>query len=301
MNVNFAFLLVPDRTEFQALLLARSIRHFGEGFSNATISVIYPELGLDIQDTYLDQFNLLEVQLFSFQVSEQLQSFPFAVKVLAAAKAEQLALEKADILVWMDSGSLVLNEPRAILLENGVQLSYRPVDHTLIGSVYELPVDKFWRLIFDQCNVLEDRIFPMRTSVDEAHIRPYFNAGMLVVRPTGQILRSWRDNFTRLYAKWEFEDLYSENNLYKIFIHQAVLAGTILDKLEPVAIQELPHLVNYPLHMHVDYPTHLRPRSMHEIITLRYEGFFEDSNWREKIDVQEPLQSWLEEQLATLP
>ena len=136
-----------------------------------------------------------------------MSEFPFAVKVFAAAAAESLARGQADYLAWMDSDSIVVSEPKALLLSDGKDLGYRPVDHTLIGSPYDAPIDRFWESIYRHCGVPESRgfPFPMVTSVDERRIRPYFNAGLLVVRPERGLLQSWRERFHRLYGEACFE------------------------------------------------------------------------------------------------
>ncbi|MEX1248314.1 MAG: hypothetical protein WEA61_07505 [Anaerolineales bacterium] len=66
------------------------------------------------------------------------------------------------------------------------------MDHRLIGSHYAQPPDAFWRRIYELCGVGEDRFSPMRTSLEEEPIRPYFNAGMLAVPPEGGLLQPGR-------------------------------------------------------------------------------------------------------------
>jgi hypothetical protein len=100
-----------------------------------------------------------------------------------------------------------------------------------------------------------------------------------------------------LYHETCFEGFYQQNALYRIFFHQAVLAGTVLSSMDWQEIQELSHLINYPLHMHAEYPADRRPEYMNELITSRYDVFFKDPNWREIFPVKEPLKSWLTEQL----
>ena len=74
---------------------------------------------------------------------------------------------------------------------------------------------------------------------------------------------------------------------------RAVLAGTILAHADSRELQELPHLVNYPLHMHAQYPADRRPASLNQTITCRYDVFFEDKDWERGIAIREPLRSWL--------
>jgi len=197
----------------------------------------------------------------------------------------------------MDADSIVLQEPQELLLKTGKALGYRPVDHTLIGSPYREPRDAFWTAIYAACGVAEDRAFPITTTVDQEIIRPYFNAGLLAVRPTRGVLRRWRDGFDRLYREPIFEPFYQQNVLYRIFMHQAVLAGTVLAAMDSQELQALSNRVSYPLHLHSRYPSARRAKVMNELITCRYDTWFQEANWKESIAVQEPLASWLAEQL----
>jgi hypothetical protein len=98
-----------------------------------------------------------------------------------------------------------------------------------------------------------------------------------------------------MYFQPRYQDFYRSNRLYRIFIHQAVLAGCILSTFKQADIVELPYLVNYPLHMHTQYPIDRRPRFINELVSFRYEDFFTDPNWQEVIQVKEPQKSWLED------
>ena len=70
-----------------------------------------------------------------------------------------------------------------LLLSPDEALGYRPVDHTMIGSPFDEPLDPFWSLIYEHCSVPAERVFPMTASGDHRVLRPYFNAGMQVVDP----------------------------------------------------------------------------------------------------------------------
>ena len=71
----------------------------------------------------------------------------------------------------------------------------------------------------------------MTSTVDETKIRPYFNAGVAVVRPKNGLLQRWRDNFKNIYKKRCFRKIYKKQPVYETFMHQAVLTGTVLAML----------------------------------------------------------------------
>ena len=291
----FSTLLEDKGDVSRALLLAESIRAYAGDLSPAPIWVFLSKSVEQLSNQSRAQFDALEVDLHPFQVDSQAASFPFAKKVVASAAAETLAAGKTALLVWMDPGSMVINEPRGLLLEAEEKLGCRPVDHLLIGPAFDKPLDPFWQSIFADCGVRQEALFPMTTSTDQVEMYPYINAGMLVVRPENKLLRSWQDTFLGMYLEPRYQDFYRSNRLYRIFIHQAVLAGCILSTFKQADIVELPYLVNYPLHMHTQYPIDRRPRFINELVSFRYEDFFTDPNWQEVIQVKEPQKSWLKE------
>jgi len=80
-------------------------------------------------------------------------------------------------------------------------------------------------------------------------------------------------------------------------LHQAVLAGTLPAVLSQDDIVELPHPVNYALHMHTEYPAELRARSLEDVVTCRYESSFNDDGWSD-VDMGDALRQWLTEQFG---
>lgn len=296
----FAYLTTADGAQSPGLMLAESIRSFAGDYSDAPIWVLVPQAVEEMPAENKDQFAALDVRLQAFEINGNALQFPFASKVYASAAAESLADGQSEILVWMDRGSLVIQEPRQMLLKRGKKLACRPVDHILIGSPYDQPLDPYWEFVYQSCGVKGDDIFPMITSADQIKIRPYINAGMLVVRPETGLLRKWRDTFQRLYQDSRLMDFYQQNRLYEIFTHQTILAGSILSTLNQAEIEELNHLVNYPLHMHAQYPPDLRPQSINELISLRYEDFFSNPAWQDQIQVDGSLKDWLAEKVIGL-
>lgn len=281
----------------RAAILTESIRAFAGDYSAVPVWVLVPEAGVDLSAHFPSQ---LDTKLIPFDLEPQVASFPFATKVVASATAEAYAINTTSQLVWMDSGSMVVNSPQTLILEKGLHLGCRPVDHLLIGSPYEAPVDNFWSAVYHVCGVDQSHIFPMRTSADQVKIRPYINAGMLVVRPEHGLLQRWRDKFLTVYQDPRFLDIYQQGYLYQLFMHQAILAGCILSTLGQGEISELPFQVNYPLHMHSQYPSQSRPRSINELVSFRYEDFFSDPAWLEQIRVDDPLKDWLLERVSSL-
>ncbi len=300
VDLTFAFAAAAGRPNYEPVMLASSIRTYAGRFADSPIWVLVPERGSGIGAQTKEKLLNLETQIIPYSIDEYVYNFPFGNKVVAAASAELLAADTANILVWMDVDSIVLAEPNALILDDHINLGYRPVDHILVGSPYDGPVDRFWERVYHLCHLSEGDLFPITTTVDQRVIRPYFNAGMLVARPGVGLLRRWCETFLALYRDPILEKLYQANTLYKIFIHQAILAGEIVATVDQQALFELPPSVNYPLHMHSQYPVENRPATLDELVTCRYDTLFQDPDWPERIPKGEPFERWLKAQIEPL-
>jgi len=273
--------------------LADSIRSFAGAFSRAPIWYFTPEHGQQLSEAVRGKLLALDVSLPSFKIPSEVLRFPFAGYVSAAALAESMACGQTDFLAWLAVDTVVLQEPKDFLLQDDKNLGVRPVHHTLVGSRYDKPLDPFWALIYRYCRVPEDRVFAMTTVVDEARIRPYFNAGLLVTRPRERLFKAWYDTFLKAYGEPSFQAFCRKDERYAIFLHQAILAGVVLATLTTSQIQELPPEYNYPLHLYTQDRTERRPLHLEELTTFRYEQLFKASEWMKKTPVREPLKQWL--------
>jgi flavin reductase (DIM6/NTAB) family NADH-FMN oxidoreductase RutF len=279
---------ISDCLDLKDLILAASIRKFGGSLSDYPIWVLIPKPVESIAKEMRDLFLSLNVELIPFSPEDE-PKFPFITHVLAAANAELLAKEKTKLLAWLGSNTIIFNEPKHFLLDDDKNLGYRPVHHTNIGSFFDEPINSFWEQVYQKCNVSKEQIFPMKTHVDHNKLRPYFNAGCLIIRPEKGLLQSWWNFYKDLFNEQSFKDYYNKNYLYAIFIHQAVLSGVILSSMERNELYELPFDYNYPLNLYYNCPVVYRAKNVNKLITVRYE----DPGDLKKVPIQDPLKSWL--------
>jgi hypothetical protein len=274
-------------------LLARRLRKFGGKLADNSLWMMMPQGVEQISESALGELDKLEVQIHRFEVPEETLDFWFGGKVYAAAAAEDLATDQTDILIWMDSDTVVLGEPSEFLLDADTSLGYCPVMLKNISLLYDEPLNAFWEFIYARCGTPEEHIFPMLTTVDEVRIRPQFNAGIMSVRPKKHLLQSWRDNFERLYLRAELTPFYEQHVLYKIFVHQSILSATLLASLHKDEMRDMGARVNFPMFLAV------KPEIARNAVTLRYDEFkfFETSDWGEKAILDENLKAWLREQI----
>ncbi|MFW9934976.1 MAG: hypothetical protein ACFFDU_05660 [Candidatus Thorarchaeota archaeon] len=296
----FTTVVYPQKTsETNTRLLVESIRAFAGTLANTPIWVFTPESSNNLSKPTQERFEDLEVKVKTFVMDESKLPFFFADTIQAIAFAESMAERNTALLAWLDSNTMVLNEPKEFLLPDTKSLGYRPVHHTLIGSRYDTPLDPFWTQIYQSCQVPQDRIFPMITHVDATEIRPYFNAGILITRPTNRLFRIWHDTFIELIGKTECQQFYHQDKRYEIFVHQAALSGVILSSFPTEELQELSSTYNYPLHLFAEDMSNNRPSTLEELVTVRHEGFYQDPDWINKIPAQKSLKKWITDKLHT--
>ena len=295
-NLVFASLVIPYQNEVESLIWVRSIREFGGKYSSSPIWIFIPNKIERLSESRRKELLEYGVEFFPFPIDENAARFPLAAKPFAAAEAERVALGKCDFLVWIDPDHMILNQPDEFILPAGINLGYRPVHHINIGSVFSEPLNNFWAQIYKDCNIPGERIFPMRSNVEDVDIRPYFNAGHLVVRPERGILKLWLDNFKKLYSQSAYQELYKKFPFYRIFIHQAILSATVLAEMTKDEIIALSVKYNYPLNLYFSIPVEKRIKKLNKLVAPRYDLFNRPQHWNALIEIDEPIESWIDEQ-----
>lgn len=174
----FTSFLYPLKSSVtNAFLLAESIRAFPGLMAQAPIWFFMPDNGEKLSPKIKAKLSSLNVDLIPIKITKETFRFPFAVEILTSASAEAKAIGQADFLIWLGNNTIVLQEPKHLVLPVEKNLGYRPVHHTLVSSLYDAPLDPFWTLVYQFCKVTEDRVFPMATHIDGNRIRPYFMPG----------------------------------------------------------------------------------------------------------------------------
>jgi hypothetical protein len=291
-NLIYATLGIPGKSELDILLLAESLRSFGGELASNPLWVLVPAQLGSLSDATLKKLSQSDIRVISLDIDPEFFKFPFAAKIAAAAAVEAQALGQTERLVYLDRDTIVLQEPAEFLIPPGISLGYRPVHHQLIGSAWGSALDAFWSLIYQVCAVPQENLFPMHTHTGEL-IRPYFNAGVYIIRPEKGLLRQWLEIFLRWYRQPQFKAFYQQYQLYAIFVHQAIFTGVLLHHLKPGELMELSPRINYPLHLHDDIPLSQRPATIDQLVTVRYEDIFDRPGWEAQFLISQPLRNWL--------
>ncbi|MHA1198916.1 MAG: hypothetical protein ACTSQF_06145 [Candidatus Heimdallarchaeaceae archaeon] len=284
--------------DVETLILAESIREFAGKFSNSPIWLYTIKEQEEISEERRQKLESLDVTIKQIKVDKEIAKFPFIDHVCAAAQAEEEAKEIAKNLVYLGTNAFIIKEPKEFILQEGINLGYRPVHHKLIGSLFDENIDRFWEIIYEKCNVTEDKIFPMKTHVDGNILRPYINSGYLIVNPRRGFLGEWWKYYQKLYNYQNFKEFYEKDDLYLTFIHQAVLSGVFLSFLSKNEVKELPFNYNYPINLYQESPEKYKPASFQDLVTARYYlvKLLKPEEY-EKLPFHEPLKTWLSKRI----
>lgn len=283
-----------------AIVLAESIREFGGDLADAPVWIYTPpelcavEAGLD------RRARAAGVELRWCEAPGEALTFPYAGKVFAAARAERTARGRGNVLVWMDEDTVVIGEPRDVVLVDGKCLGYRPVMHRNIGSPVDEPVDPFWARVYRVLGVDESRVFPVTAVADRSVLRAYVNAGLLAVRPERGVLDRWAESFTALCHDSALVRICRSDRLRRTFLHQAALAGAILDRCAPEELVELPDAYNVPVFFKSAYGGVRDFEDLDGVVTLRYDVYFRDPDpdWSAKLSGDRDVIAWLSAHLG---
>jgi hypothetical protein len=271
-----------------------SIRTHAGSMSRAPIRFYFTSELRGLVDESRASLEALSVELRSFEVPDDAPKVILAGKPFAAARAEADAAEEVAILAFLDANVLILREPSAFHLESGTDFAYRPVMHRNIGSLYDEPPDEFWSRIYAKLSVDESRLFPMEGIADKLIIRPYYNAGHLVVRPERGVLRKWAENFQMCYQDPELAEM-CEDEKHNIFLHQAVLSATVPVYVEREKTADLGPAYNYPLFFDTFYESERSFDSLEDVVSLKYEFNFNDlpADWDSNLKGPSDVIAWI--------
>jgi hypothetical protein len=284
------------------LVFVESVRKFAGSFRDAPVWIYVPKGSKDKFKKILAKITALKTQIYESTAPQKSLEYFFARKVFAAAEAEAHAEGQTEILAWLDEDTILLKEPEDFLLLKEKGLGYRPVMHQNIGSLYSDPPDEFWSRVYKKLSIPESALFPMVTPADQRTLRPYFNAGLMVVRPERGVLRAWPENFKLLYEDPVFTEMCRKDVYKRIFLHQAALVGAILNTLKREEMFEFSPKYNYPLFFHEKFEATRKFGDISEAITTRYDVYFRDptSGWSERLKGPEEIIIWLREKFPEI-
>lgn len=294
MTLAFIACVESGNLENQALLLFRSIRKFAGHYKDAPIYSFQPRRGAPLRKDTLNLFEALEVTHSTEVLNAEFHHYPIGNKVFASARAEELL--KEDILVFLDSDSVIVNEPRDLDLPAGTATAVRPVDHKNRGSTGPSdPNDGYWRRLYAICGAPEAPF--LETGVSAQKIRSYWNAGLLAVNRSEGLFQRWKDDFLKLMQAGHVP----KGQI--TFMDQLALAATLARVAERIRV--LDPRYNYPLPKRPLLKEPYRTAELDSLIHIHYHRWFNKPGFLSLVSPplnnRSPVYNWLSSWLPFQP
>lgn len=281
------------------LVMVESLRTFGGQLKDAPFWLYMPKAIVPSGADALAPFKAVKAEIKTFETPKDAAWYPLSSWVLSSAAAEVEAEGKASILAWLGGDTVFLQEPGEFVLPKGKALGYRPVFHRNICPLYDEPLDPYWKRAYELMGVKESSLFPMITPADGDKIRPYFQAGCLVVRPERGLVRKWREMFNVLSKDPAIREMCEKDVRQRTFTFQVGLTGAFLNSLSRDEMLEFSDRINYPIFFREMFGG---KRDFHDItnaVTIRYEHFFSKppAGWDRQLQGPADKIAWIKERL----
>ncbi len=179
-TATIVFCVEAGPMETQGVLLAESIRRWGGRFADAPILAIRPRFGPPLQRSTRAEFERLNVTYRRVKPTHDCWWYGTINKPTALAAAEGMV--DTDLIIWLDTDTLMVADPEALDLAPGVDFAARPAE-SILGTTGEgSPNDAYWRTVCEKLGLSYDDL-PWITSFPEGdRIRMYWQGGVYAYR-----------------------------------------------------------------------------------------------------------------------
>jgi len=273
--------------------LLQSIRRFGGCLAHAPLYAVQPRGTEPLRPDTLAQFGEAGVIHCAAKLNVEYASWPTTNKVYAVAEIERAST--AQILVFVDTDSIVVNQPSEFHLPMGVDLAVQPTVKQFRGSTGPGDSnDPFWMKCYARCDVPEpDYVFTM---LDRVRIRGYYNAGLAVFRRSSGLGQRRLDFLRRIGPITPGEIRYN--------LDQFALAAVAASVQERVHV--LPSSYNYNIARREHFMNEtVRNAGWESLVHIHYHNAFRLPNFldtvRPPLDQTDERHRWLSRQLPLPP
>jgi hypothetical protein len=296
--MNVAFLLCVERgfLEAQAVMLAESIRRFGGRLAGAEVHAFQPRPDHRVAEETRERLASLDVALHEDVHNTASPQFPRTNKVYVCDWAERHL--DADTLAFLDSDTVLLREPAALVEPGAWAVAVRPVDSRNVCSTGPgHRHEAYWQALYAACGV-EGRPF-VETAVEGERVRACWNSGLVAVRRAAGVLGRWRRDLESCLAAGLLPPARWKRGVGYPFLDQNALAVTLAR--DPNATRTLPPGYNYCLPKRARMREPLRTAPWSAIVHLHYHEAFSAPGALGRIDppldADDPRHAWLSERL----
>jgi hypothetical protein len=194
MSVAFIACVERGSLEQQTLLLCRSLRRYGGRYARAPFYTFSPRRSIAPCERTLVALASLGAEHCDKELNREYADYGYGNKLFVSAWAEENL--KEDVLVFLDSDTVITGEPSELDLPEDTDAAARPADSTFMNSTGPAhPMDAYWRKVYDLFELSRE---PFVETELGRQVRAYFSSGLVAVRRSAGLFRRWREDFLRL-------------------------------------------------------------------------------------------------------
>lgn len=226
--------------EKYSILLLRSLRALGGSFATVPVFAYQPRKHFKISDNTKAELHKLHAVFIDEVLNEKYKYYALANKPIICAHAEE-TLDYNQI-IFLDSDTVVLDEPHALLPGGGFDVGVFPVYSKGIG-VSNRKDDNYdyWSSLYKIIGSNINNQPTTKTLFGNDEIYGYWNSAVITSKKDSGLYCKWRENLFKVLGA----DLRPKSSIY--FVEESVLSATIL--AEKLGVFQLPLSHNFPLIM----------------------------------------------------
>ncbi len=247
--------------EKYSILLLRSLRMFGGAFANVPVFAYQPRKHFKINNQTKKELQKLDAILIDEVINDKYKYYALANKPIVCAHAEEnLAFDQ---IVFLDSDTIVFDEPQKLLLGEKFDTGLAPVYSKGIGASYEEDSNhdywsRLYRIIGSNINIQPT----IKTLFDNEEIYGYWNSAVITSKTKCGLYCRWRENLFKVLDT----PLQPMAGIY--FVEQSTLSATVL--AEGLNIFNLPVSHNFPVLKGTFYNEIIRNYLQNHIVVLHH-------------------------------
>ncbi len=292
--MSLAFIACVERgyLEDEAKLLCRSIRRYAGRYSDAPIYTFQPRQGMEISAQTLSALSELGVTHVTDTLNTEFEEYAIGNKIFTTAWAEENLTE--DILVFLDSDTIIVGEPADLDLPEEFDCAVRPCNRWEGGISSTGPGDAneaYWQKVYRTCGQTAEAF--VETVVDLKQVRAYFSAGLIAVRRQAGLWRQWKRDFHRLMEANIFPD--DKRRLRQM--DEISLAVTLTRNFQRVRV--LDGRYNYLIYRRTELSSPIREAQLEELVHIHYISKFSIPGYLRQVqpefDQSSAILKWIEQ------
>ena len=293
-RIAFVFIVEHGDLEYKSLLLGESLRRIFPDGSVCPIYAIRPRKGKEISEATIKKFKELSINYIYEPENIIWRNLPFANEAYGSALIEDKVKDEVEILVYLDADIVCLKYPEQLFMDENIKVLVSPVDVNWTGGIkYGEELTPNWIFSYKLNNIDPKKLWPVCTKVEKDKIYPYFNSGLIAVRPELGIFKRWKDMF-EMSAKFGYFGMFSPLSKEFGFTDQVFLSSIIISMFKQDEIGILDDSYNFPVNIAGEGIFKTRGKIDFDSITfLHYHHSFYDMKWTKFFNLNDADFSWL--------